>query len=107
MRPSRRGPRYHPGARAFEHLGSNRIASLLWQIFLDARRFFSSAVDRQGHLPQSHLRHILNEVRLGTVSVGWNVPTTLLAGGGDSSRELYLAAAAADDARGGRGAGTQ
>ena len=54
-------------ARAFEHLGSNRIASLLWQIFLDARRFFSSAVDRPGRLPQSHLRHILNEVRSGTV----------------------------------------
>jgi hypothetical protein len=40
----------------FEALEANQVASLLWQIFMDARRFFSTGIDTHGNLPQSLLR---------------------------------------------------
>jgi hypothetical protein len=39
----------------FESLDARQIASLLWQIFMDARRFFSASTDVRGNLPQSLL----------------------------------------------------
>jgi hypothetical protein len=58
----------------FETLDSRQIASLLWQIFMDARRFFSTGVDIRGNLPQSLLRNTYNEVAAGIVQAHLNVP---------------------------------
>jgi hypothetical protein len=40
----------------FEALKPDQVASLLWQVFMDARRFFSTGIDTRGNLPQSLLR---------------------------------------------------
>ena len=49
-------------AHVFEELGPRQIASLLWQTFLDSRRFFSDAIDRRGRLPMSNLQLLLSTV---------------------------------------------
>jgi hypothetical protein len=58
----------------FENLEAKQIASLLWQIFTDARRFFSTGVDVRGNLPQSLLMKTYNEVATGNVQIYLNVP---------------------------------
>jgi hypothetical protein len=68
----------------FERLTAKQIASLLWQIFTDARRFFSAGLDVRNNLPQSLLSHVHNEVLMGNVTVYLNVPfDELLGHGGD------------------------
>jgi hypothetical protein len=42
--------------RIAAELNARQIASLLWQIFMDARHFFSRGTDIRGTLPQSLLR---------------------------------------------------
>jgi hypothetical protein len=69
----------------FEGLDSRQIASLLWQIFLDARRFFSTGMDIQGNLPQSLLQTTYNKIATGIVHAHLNVPYTQLMG--QDSRE--------------------
>jgi hypothetical protein len=64
----------------FECLEARQIASLLWQIFMDARRFFSAGVDVRGNLPQSLLRNTYNEVATGIVQAHLNVPYSQLLG---------------------------
>ena len=49
-------------AHVFEESGPRQIASLLWQTFLDSRRFFSDAIDRRGRLPMSNLQLLLSTV---------------------------------------------
>jgi hypothetical protein len=58
----------------FEVLEPNQVASLLWQIFMDARRYFSTGIDTQGNLPQSLLRTTYDEVAIGIVQAHLNVP---------------------------------
>jgi hypothetical protein len=58
----------------FEELDARQIASLLWQIFLDARRFFSAGIDARGNLPQSLLRTTFNEISAGVVQAHLSVP---------------------------------
>ena len=64
----------------FETLGARQIASLLWQIFIDSRRFFSAGVDVRGNLPQSLLRTTYNEIAAGIVQAHLNVPYSELLG---------------------------
>jgi hypothetical protein len=67
-------------AHVFEGLTPRHIASLLWQVFLDARRFFSDAVDHHGVLPMSNLQLLLSIVRSGDISVHSSMPFTLFSG---------------------------
>jgi hypothetical protein len=64
----------------FEALEANQVASLLWQIFMDARRFFSTGIDTRGNLPASLLRTTYNEVAIGIVQAHLNVPYAQLMG---------------------------
>jgi hypothetical protein len=64
----------------FEHLEARQIASLLWQIFMDARRFFLAGIDVRGNLPQSLLRTTYNEIAAGIVPAHLNVPYLQLMG---------------------------
>jgi hypothetical protein len=64
----------------FEALDARQIASLLWQIFMDARRFFSAGMDIRNNGPQSLLRTTFNEVSAGIVQAHLNVPYAALLG---------------------------
>jgi hypothetical protein len=64
----------------FEALTARQIASLLWQIFMDARRFFSTSIDIRGNLPQTLLRTAYNEVAAGIVQAHLNTPYAQLLG---------------------------
>jgi hypothetical protein len=64
----------------FEALKPDQVASLLWQIFMDARRFFSTGIDTRGNLPQSLLRTTYNEVAVGIIQAHLNVPYAQLMG---------------------------
>jgi hypothetical protein len=59
----------------FEALDARQIASLLWQIFIDARRFFSAGMDIR-----NLLRTTFNEVSAGIVQAHLNVPYVALLG---------------------------
>jgi hypothetical protein len=72
----------------FEALDARQIASLLWQIFMDARRFFSTGIDVRGNLPQSLLRNTYNKVAAGIVKAHLNVPYAKLLGQ-DSGESSY------------------
>jgi hypothetical protein len=72
----------------FEALDPRQIASILWQIFMDARRFFSAGIDVRGNLPQSLLRTTYNEVAAGIVQAHLNVPYAELLGQ-DSGESSY------------------
>lgn len=72
----------------FESLDANQIASILWQIFMDARRFFSTGIDTRGNLPQLLLRTTYNEVAVGIVQAHLNVPYSQLMGGNDMTEDL-------------------
>jgi hypothetical protein len=72
----------------FEAIDPRQIASLLWQIFMDARRFFSTGIDIRGNLPQSLLRTTYNEVAAGIVQAHLNVPYGQLMGQ-DSGEASY------------------
>jgi hypothetical protein len=80
----------------FENLSARQIASLLWQIFMDARRFFSTGIDNRGNLPQSLLRTTYNEVASGIVQAHLNVPYAQLLGqdSGEPAYEPEMAASA-------------
>jgi hypothetical protein len=64
----------------FESLDQRQIASLIWQIFMDARRFFTMGINIQGALPQSLLRMTYNKVAAGIVQTHLNVPYADLLG---------------------------
>jgi hypothetical protein len=64
----------------FEALTAQQIASLLWQIFMDARRLFSTGINGLDNLPQTLLQTIYNEVAAGIVQVHLNTPYTHLLG---------------------------
>jgi hypothetical protein len=64
----------------FEALTARQIASLLWQIFMDSHRFFSTGVDVRGNLPQTLLRNTYNEVAAGIVQAHLNTPYAQLLG---------------------------
>jgi hypothetical protein len=64
----------------FEALTAHQIASLLWQIFMDARRFLSTSIDVRGNLPQTLLRTTYNEVAAGIVQAHLNAPYAQLLG---------------------------
>jgi hypothetical protein len=72
----------------FENLDTRQIASLLWQIFIDARRFFSTGIDVRGNLPQSLLAAVYNEMAAGIVQAHLNVPYRQLMGR-DSGEASY------------------
>jgi hypothetical protein len=73
----------------FETLDPQQIASLLWQIFIDSRRFFSAGMDVRGNLPQSLLRTTYNEIAAGIVQAHINVPYADLLGGQDSGEASH------------------
>jgi hypothetical protein len=64
----------------FINLEAKQIASLLWQIFVDTQRFFSTGIDLRGSLPQSLLLKTYNEVAAGSVQIYLNVPYSQLMG---------------------------
>jgi hypothetical protein len=72
----------------FETLSARPIALLLWQIFMDARRFFLTGIDIQGNLPQSLLCTAYNKVASGIVQAHLNVPYSQLMGQ-DSGEDTY------------------
>jgi hypothetical protein len=92
----------------FENLDARQIASLLWQIFLDARRFFSAGIGTRGNLPQSLLPTVYkNEVASGIVQAHLSVPYSQLLGqdpgetsyGPDTTSEVGRAAAPRNESR--------
>jgi hypothetical protein len=64
----------------FESLDSRQCRSILWQIFMDSRRFFSVGINVWGNLPQSLLRTTYNKVAAGIVQAHLNVPYAELLG---------------------------
>jgi hypothetical protein len=64
----------------FENLEARQIASLLWQISMDARRFFSAGIDVRGNLPQSLLHNTYNDIATEIVQAHLNVPFAQLFG---------------------------
>ena len=64
----------------FEGLESRQIALLLWQVFMDTRRFFSTGINVRGNLPQSLLQTTYNEVAANIVQAHLNVPYGQLMG---------------------------
>jgi hypothetical protein len=64
----------------FEALTARQIASLLWQVFMDSRRFLSTGLDVRGNLPNSLLRNTYNEVAAGIVPAHLNAPYAQLLG---------------------------
>jgi hypothetical protein len=58
----------------FESLDSRQCTSILWQICMDSRRFFSAGIDVWGNLPQSLLRTTYSKVAAGIVQAHLNVP---------------------------------
>jgi hypothetical protein len=67
----------------FEAMTPRQIASLIWQIFLDARRFFAASTDGDDRLPTSNLAYTCNAVAAGIVNEEANVPYDDLVGGAD------------------------
>lgn len=62
-------------ASLFENITPRQVASLLWAIFIDARRFFSSAADvTTGVLPSSNLTFLVSQVQSGFLSKNSGVP---------------------------------
>jgi hypothetical protein len=57
----------------FEALRPDHVASLLLQVFMDARRFFSTDMDSLGNRLQSLLQMTYNEVAIGIVQAHLNV----------------------------------
>ena len=72
----------------FEDLDARQIASLLWQVFVDARRFFSMGINVRGNLPRSLLENVYNQVAAGIVQAHLNVPYDQLTGQ-DSGEASY------------------
>lgn len=58
----------------YTDLTHRQIASLVWQIFLDARRFFCEGTDEAGHLPVSRLGYLVDAIIVGHVEEYANVP---------------------------------
>jgi len=59
---------------ALESINGKQVASLLWQIFVDARYFFMAGVNPQGRLPGSRLDQVLRAVGRGLIATENNVP---------------------------------
>jgi len=59
---------------ALESIQPRQVASILWQIFIDAHFFFMAGVSQDGRLPGSRLDAVLREVGRGLVAAENNVP---------------------------------
>ena len=64
----------------FERVSRRQIASLMWQVFMDARRFFSTGPDAHGRVPQSRLRNVHSDLMQGNIQEHVNVPYDKLLG---------------------------
>jgi hypothetical protein len=76
--------------QAFENVNARDVATIVWQIFLDSRRFFTDAINDTGTPPVSRLAHLLGNIQAGHIPVFNNVPfrellvpTDETPGGGD------------------------
>jgi hypothetical protein len=65
---------------AFESITARNVATIVWQIFLDSRRFFSEAINDTGTLPKSRLTHLLNQIDAGHIPIFDKVPFNELLG---------------------------
>jgi hypothetical protein len=64
--------------QAFQRMTARQVATVIWQIFLDSRRFFGTGIDHAGNRPVSRLAHLHNHVAAGTIPEFGNVPYQLL-----------------------------
>jgi hypothetical protein len=58
----------------FQEVSARQIASLVWQVFLDSRRFFSAGISANGELPMSRLGYFISQLRAGLLDEYANVP---------------------------------
>jgi hypothetical protein len=65
---------------------ARQVVSLLWQIFLHSRQFFSAAHDAFGNPPRSLLPVVVDELRQGVVFEHINVPYLQLLGSSQAPR---------------------
>jgi hypothetical protein len=77
-------------AAIFENISQRQIASLLWQLFLDARRLFSQGTDVMGNLPVSRLGHVATDLQVGLLHEHMNMPYEDLVPMGGSHRHSCL-----------------
>jgi hypothetical protein len=92
-------------AQLFESISAREIASLVWQIFVDSRRFFSDGVDRDGSLPRSRLAHVYNHIAAGHIPIQTRVPYHDLLSAGTVGQEEATARIPTERKEGQRGRG--
>jgi hypothetical protein len=66
--------------RDFEGITSRQVATILWHLFTDARRFFSTTIDLDGSLPESNLRVVRGMIATTMIPEMVNVPYDQLLG---------------------------
>jgi hypothetical protein len=67
--------------REFESITARQVATILWHVFTDARRFFSTTIDLTGSLPESNLRIARGMIETTMIPEMVNVPYDQLLGG--------------------------
>jgi hypothetical protein len=66
--------------RDFESITARQVATILWHLFTDARRFFSTTIDLSGSLPESNLRVVRGMISTTMIPEMVNVPYDQLLG---------------------------
>ncbi len=92
--------------RTYENMAGRAVASLLWQIFTDARFFFSAGLDARGTLPVSRLQITHSMLSTGFIQEQVHVPYAQLGGhtpGGDDEADTSAGANSDGRQQGGRG----
>jgi hypothetical protein len=74
------GRAFSGNRQAFENMTARDVATIVWQMFLDSRRFFTEAINVTGIQPMSRLEHLLGFINVGTVPQTGNVPFNELVG---------------------------
>lgn len=72
--------------REFEGITPRQVATILWHVFTDARRFFSTTIDLTGCLPESNLRVARGMIATTMIPEMVNVPYDQLLGTDSDTR---------------------
>jgi hypothetical protein len=90
--------------REFEGISTRQVATILWHIFTDARRFFSTTIDLSGALPESNLCVTWGMIATTMIPEIMNVPYDQLLGMGPDGYEIGSGGQESfEQTRGGRG----
>jgi hypothetical protein len=90
--------------RYFEGITARQVATILWHVFTNVRRFFSTTIDLTGSLPESNLRVAQGMIATTMIPEMVNVPYDQLLGGKTEDRDAGTGGQASfEQPRGGRG----